>query len=150
MVFQVISPTVDIALLALLVSVVSIVVQYKFLDRKKMNEMQKQMKENQKRMMELLKREDDKAKKELKQIEQEMNRALNEVMKNSMKGMMVAFIYLPILWALPAYADSTLPVGEVNVWLLHLPNYYAYYIISAIVFSLIANTVWTQVIDKKK
>lgn len=102
--WQLINPTIDIALISTGIAVVSQLFQIKFTDRKKMRTMQKGMKEKQKKMRELAGKTDGNSLAELKKLEQEMMQSLNESMKHSMSSMIklmpLTVIFLFVYWLL--------------------------------------------------
>lgn len=89
----IISPTIDISLIAMAVVVISKIMQAKFIDKKKQKESQQRMKEKQKRIKELMNREDEKSKNEMDKLQQELLQEMNDTMQGTMRYMMFS---LPI------------------------------------------------------
>jgi len=91
----IISPLVDISLIALAVVVVSRFMQRKFIDKKKQKAAQKNMKEKQAQIKELMKNNDDKSKQEMQKLQQEIMEEMSETMQGSMRYMMFS---LPVFF----------------------------------------------------
>jgi len=148
-----ISPTVDIAVLAIIVTVISVFLQGKLMDRKKMKRQQEEMKERQKKIKELSKNSDEKSKKEMERMQTEMLEASTEMMKGSMKYMMVSMVvFLPILYAITwLYAGTKTIIGNVTIpftsWTV--PSYLAWYIGVGIISGILLNAI-VKAMDKRK
>ncbi|MEW6295427.1 MAG: EMC3/TMCO1 family protein [Candidatus Diapherotrites archaeon] len=148
-----ISPTVDIAVLAIIVTGISVFLQGKLTDRKKMKKQQDEMKEKQKRIKELSKNSDKKSKKEMARIQMEILEASTEMMKGSMKYMMVSMVvFLPILYAITfLYSGTKTIIGNVTIpftsWVV--PSYLAWYIGVGIISGIILNAI-VKAMDKRK
>ena len=153
MAFVLTNPTIDIALIAIAISLVSLLVQRKVMGKGGMKEKQRAMKERQKQMTELMKRQDEQAKNELKSLEKEMMDESMGMMQKSMKHMVVIMvIVVPTFWFLNSnYGKAVgLPIGDVKLPLLGLiPSAIAWYIVAGIVASLILNFVIGR-IDKPR
>ena len=84
----IISPTIDISLIAVAVVVISKIMQAKFIDKKKQKESQARMKEKQKKIKELMHKEDEKSKNEMDTLQKELLEEMNETMQGTMRYMM--------------------------------------------------------------
>ena len=84
----IISPTIDISLIAMAVVVISKIMQAKFIDKKKQKESQARMKEKQKKIKELMHKEDEKSKNEMDTLQKELLEEMNETMQGTMRYMM--------------------------------------------------------------
>lgn len=97
--FQIISPTVDIAIIACALAVISMAIQVKFLDWKKTRRMQKSVQEKNKKVMELMKKGDEHSKKEAEELQRQLMQEMSEQFKNLPKQMIVSLVIF-----LPAFA----------------------------------------------
>lgn len=145
------SPLIDVALVAVALSVVSFVLQRKLVNRDELKKLQDSMKDKQKEMNELLKRQDQQAKQELDRLQKEMMDATTAIMQKSMKQMFATLIIvLPVFWYLGfAYGKTTIAlpfelpfIGSGGSWII-------WYIIVSFVTS-IALMVIEKVFKKKK
>ena len=94
-----ISPIVDISLVALVLVVVSRFLQSKMIDKDKQKAAQARMKEKQAKIKELMKNEDEKSKNEMQRLQQEMFEEMNETMQGSMRYMLVSLpLFLAAWW----------------------------------------------------
>ncbi|MDO8626978.1 MAG: EMC3/TMCO1 family protein [Candidatus Diapherotrites archaeon] len=91
-------PLLDVAIIAVCLSIFYQVLQAKFVDRKKMKANQEKMKEHQENIKHLMKRTDENAKKELENAQTEMLQASQEMLQGSMKMMLVSMIVVIPLW----------------------------------------------------
>ncbi|MDO8624532.1 MAG: EMC3/TMCO1 family protein [Candidatus Diapherotrites archaeon] len=141
----------EILVFAALLAVVSKVLQFVVMDRKKFLASQKRMKEHQKRMNELSKKEDEASKKELEKTQKEMLEDLNASMQNMMKMMVVSLIVFgPALFLLKeAYAHElvglpfALPILH-STWAFEITNHVSWfwaYIYSSIASSLVLSLI---------
>ncbi|MBI4043798.1 MAG: DUF106 domain-containing protein [Candidatus Diapherotrites archaeon] len=93
------SPTVDIALVAVLFAVISRVLQHVLLDKEKMESIQAELKVKQKKQKELMARKDAGSAKELEGLNTEMMALMSESMKGFPKLMGVSLVvFLPLWW----------------------------------------------------
>lgn len=96
-----ISPVVDISLVALVLVVVSRLLQGRMIDKEKQKEAQKRMKEKQGRIKELMKNGDEKSKNEMQRLQQEIFEEMNETMQGSMKYMVTSLpLFLGAWWVM--------------------------------------------------
>jgi uncharacterized membrane protein (DUF106 family) len=94
-----ISAVVDISLVAVLLVVVSRLLQGRMIDKDRQKAAQARMKEKQGRIKELMKNEDERSKNEMKQLQQEIFEEMNETMQGSMKYMIVSLpLFLAAWW----------------------------------------------------
>lgn len=144
--FTVVSPMVDIAVIAILITIFSTIVQKKTGVKKEQKEMQKEMKEKQKKLMELQK-EGKTESPEFKKLQQEIMSSTMNMMKKSFKPMLITMIViLPVFafikWNYGA-AIISLPVLAYNV------SWFWWYIIisigASIIIGLISKYVKTEV-----
>ncbi len=152
----------DIALISIGVALISMLLQIKFTDRKKLRTMQKDMKERQTKMRALSGKTDGNSLAELKKLEQEMMQSLNESMKHSMQSMMkILPLSLPLIlvWFVLAANYSTIAVWipfpftlVKNFWALIVENtplntigWIWWYVICAFVASIIINAIVTKI-----
>jgi len=100
----------EIALVSLGVVALSQLLQWKFLDKKGMKEMQGKIKENQKKLKELMGKEDSKSKQEAERLQKEMLELMGKNMQSTMRHMIITFpIFIAVYWALgQAYGHSLL------------------------------------------
>jgi len=91
----VITPIIDIGLLAVIVVIISRVLQAKFIDKKKQKESQARMKEKQAKIKELMKNGDEKSKNEMEQLQKELFEEMGETMQGTTRYMMFS---LPIFF----------------------------------------------------
>ena len=91
----VISPTLDISLIALAVVAISRILQRKLIDKDKQKATQARMKEKQSRIKELMKREDTQSKTEVQKLQQEIFEEMGESMQGSLRYMMFS---LPVFF----------------------------------------------------
>lgn len=146
----IISPFWDVTLIAVALSAISFVLQRKFVDRKKMKEIQARMKERQKKIKELMKREDQQSKNDVMKMQNEMMQESMGMMKGSMKQMLAMFIIIiPIFWYLGvAYEKSVFPlpfevpfIGDKASWII-------LYIVASLITSAILNF-GAKILEKK-
>jgi len=91
----VISPIVDISLVALAVVAVSRFLQSKMIDKEKQKAAQTRMKEKQAKIKELMQNTDEKSKSEMQKLQQEMFEEMGESMQGTMRYMIFS---LPIFF----------------------------------------------------
>ncbi len=156
-----ITPVIDIALIALLVAVISRTLQWKMIGRDKMKQQQQSMKEKQKRLKELMKKEretgDEKTRKEIKKEIDELNQIMleemSEMMKGNMRFMLVSFIVIiPIFFlGVSGYSGETFPIGSFTVPVInwYVPPYIVWYIICSIAISIVFSIIF-KIYDKTK
>lgn len=153
MAFVLVNPTIDIALIAVAISLVSLLVQRKVMGKGGMKASQKGIKEKQEKMKELMKRQDEQAKNELQGLEKEMLEDSMKMMKKSMKHMVVVMVLvLPAFWFLAEnYKKAAgLPLGDVTLPLLGLiPAVIVWYIVVGIVSSIVLNFVIGRIDNPK-
>lgn len=145
MAFNLVNPTIDIALVAVAISLISLLVQRKVMGKGGMKGSQKAMKDKQEKMKELMKRQDEQAKNELHKLEQDMLADSMGMMKKSMTHMVVIMIVvIPAFWFLAENYKKAkgLPIGDVTLPLFGLiPSVIVWYIVVGIVASIILNFV---------
>ena len=163
--WQWINPTADIALISVGVALISMALQVRFTDRKKMKSLQKDMKERQKKMRELAGKTDGNSIAELKKLEQEMTQALSESMKHSMQSMMkVLPLSLPLIlvWFVLAANYSLMAIWipfpftlVKSLWAFITPGttlntigWVWWYVICAFVASIVINAVLTRIEER--
>ncbi len=91
----VISPLVDISLVALAVVAVSRLLQARMIDKGKQKAAQARMKEKQAKIKQLMRNNDDKSRQEMQRLQQEMFEEMSETMQGSLRYMMFS---LPIFF----------------------------------------------------
>ena len=143
------SPVIDIALFAVVVGIISQVLQRKLMDKKGQKQKQDAMKEKQKRLKELMKKGDEKSKQEAEKLNKELMSDMKEMFKGMQKFMLASLVVIaPIfLLGVNAYAQDTFVVFGWNVPHFIFPPYIVWYFICSIVFSLIFNGIM-KVIEK--
>ena len=144
-----ISPQIDIALVAVALSIVSQLMQRRFVNKKEMKRKQNEMKEKQERMKELMKSEDPKAKNEADALQAEMMENMSTMMKGSMKLMVFSMVlFIPTLWFLSSTYEGiaiNLPIpipwfgGESFIMLYNTTSWLGWYILCSLTFSLSLN-----------
>lgn len=146
-----ISPQVDIAMIAIGLSIVSQIIQRKVVNRGEMKRKQAEMKGKQNRIKELMKRNDTKSKNELQVLEREMMEAMSTMMKGSMKMMVYSMIlFIPTLWFLSSsYGNEVIPLPISIPWfgtesliqLYNETNWIGWYVLTSLICSLSFNAI---------
>ncbi|MFH1586935.1 MAG: EMC3/TMCO1 family protein [Candidatus Diapherotrites archaeon] len=149
------SPQFDIAVITFVLAIVSQILRRVLMNPSEMKVQQAAMKEKQGKMKELMNKNDHKSAKELEKMQKEMMESMGAMMSGSMKLMFVSMlIFLPIFWFLGStYADVTisLPIpipwfgGDLLIMLYNETNFYGWYILTSLFFSIILNVVIGQV-----
>ncbi|MFH1544520.1 MAG: EMC3/TMCO1 family protein [archaeon] len=141
--FGLINPAMDIALIAIMITLISIVLQKKLMPRERQKQLQQEMKEKQARMKELMKQTDEKSKNELNEVQQEMMQATSKMMSESMKYMVVSLAIFGSIFFLVVrqYQGATFPVGSFTIPVINwtFAPYLVWYILIALVTSLALN-----------
>ena len=158
---MVISPMVDIVGISLALSIVSQIVQKKFMNRDEMKKHQESMKEKNKRMKELIGKDDHKSKNELEALEKEMLESMQKMMNGSMKVMIASsVVFLPAYWLLghfygTAVIDLPIPIPwfvqgfnlfDTATWkgiieIYHQTNWLGWYLLTYLLFSMAMNAI---------
>lgn len=149
------SPQIDIAVITFVLAIVSQILRRILMNPAEMKEKQAAMKEKQGKMKELMNKNDHKSTKELETLQKEMMESMGAMMSGSMKLMFVSMlIFLPIFWYLgSAYGDAviSLPIpipwfgGDFLIMLYNETNFYGWYILTSLFFSIILSIVIGQV-----
>lgn len=136
-------PTIEITVLAVVATVISLAIQHRFFHRKEMLQSQEDMRHNQKRMMELMKKEDKKSKEEAQKIQQDM---MDQTFKmlNPMQMVAQLVVFAPLLWYFHAAYDGmaiALPFPfpwwvDGFVW-LNQTNWFGWYFLTVMVFMIV-------------
>lgn len=136
-------PTIEIAVIAIVATVINLAVQHRFFHRKELLQSQENMRHNQKRMMELMKKEDKKSKEEAEKIQQEM---MDQTFKmlNPMQMVASLVVFAPLLWYFhEAYDLVAIPLPFLFpwwdnglVWLTHT-SWFGWYFLVVMVFMLV-------------
>jgi len=146
-----INPMIDIALIGIVFSIISFILQRKLIDRKKMKANQEKMNENQKKISELSKKNDNASKKEAERLQQEMLSDMGKTMNASMKHMVVLLVIaMPILWFMQyAYAKDIIQlpfefpfIGLTTTWVI-------WYILVSITTSIVLTIIDKLYLEKK-
>jgi uncharacterized membrane protein (DUF106 family) len=137
------SPVIDVSLFAVMVGIISQILQRKLMDKKGQKLKQQQMKEKQAKLKELMKQDNEQAKKEAERLNMELMSDMKDMFKGMQKFMIASFIViLPIFYlGVSAYAKETFIVFGWQVPEFFFAPYIVWYIMSSIVFSLIFNAV---------
>ncbi len=153
------SPHIDIALVAVVLSLLSQVMRRVLTDQKNIKKMQKGMKDKQAKIKELMKKEDAKSKKELERLQGEMMEGMALMMKGTNKLMLVSMVvFLPTFWFLGGvYGNFEFPLpvplpwfgGEFFITLVSSTNFVGWYFVCSLVFSLVINGI-INAIEKRK
>lgn len=150
--FQIINPTADIAIIALLIAVFNIILQLKFGKWKESRRIQKEIKEKNKRLMELLKKGDEKSKKEADELQKQILADTFKPMQNMTKPMLINLAVIVIIW--PVIGATYSQAG----YLISIPwdipilgakwGWLKWYIVTAFVFSGIINLILGKLEEK--
>ncbi|MBU2100939.1 DUF106 domain-containing protein [Candidatus Micrarchaeota archaeon] len=145
------SPVIDVALLAVVVGIISQILQRKLMDKKGQKQKQDAMKEKQKKLKELMKQNDEKSRKEAEKINMELMSDMKEMFKGMQKFMLASFVFiLPIFYlGVSTYKEEVFVVFGWTVPEFIFPPYIVWYFICSIVFSLIFNA-GMKVIEKSE
>ena len=134
-------PMLEIALVAFGLTTVSNLIQNKFMDKAKMKKMQKGMKTKQKRLKNLQEKYDDNHP-ELEKLQKEMMTEMNDMMKGSMKSMVVVMgVVLPVFYFLHQHYGDL----QVVVPFLGSIEWIWWYVMVAVVFGLIISKVMEKI-----
>ncbi|MAG21981.1 MAG: hypothetical protein CL943_01570 [Candidatus Diapherotrites archaeon] len=110
----------EIALVSLVMSGISQILQRKLMDKKGMKASQEKMKEQQKRIKELVGREDQQSKAEAERLQKEMLELMSKSMQGTMKHMVVSMpIFLGVFWGLGYLYSGALIQLPMAVPVLH-------------------------------
>ena len=148
------SPVIEIALVSIVTSTLTQLIQFKFGNRAQLVEQQKKMKETQKRVSELVGKEDEKSKREKESLESEMLESMNTMMKSSMKSMILSFVVVIPVFAFSSsvyeniVVDLPFPVPWFSTnfnlfnplgWfeLYNQTNWIGWYVLVSLIFSLL-------------
>ncbi len=143
------SAVIDVSLFAILVGIISQVLQRKLMNKKEQKAKQDKMKEKQKKLKELMKNQDEKSRKEAEQLNIELMQDMKDMFKGMQKFMIASFVViLPIFYlGVSSYAKETFIVFGWQVPEFFFAPYIVWYMISSIIFSLIFNAVM-KIIEK--
>ena len=146
--------TIDIAIFAIILSIVSKYIQNKYVNHEELKQKQERIKEKQKKMQELIKKDDKESKNKLAELEKEVMQDAQEIMQSSMKSMMFTMlliipffmffswnyadvsIQLPI--AIPFFAKFEFlnPFSWINFKLYHYTNWIGWYILVSLICNI--------------
>lgn len=152
--FQIINPTVDIVIIAFLLSLLSIIIQVKFLNWKETRRLQKSTQEKNKKAMELMKKGDEHSKREAEEIQKQIMQDMQLQFKNMPKQLIVNMIVFlpPFMLIRELYSSAgyliTLPF-DIPILGMHL-GWFKWYAICSLIFGLIMNTVLGKLEEKGK
>ena|SRR3989338_9324166 len=94
--FQIISPAIDIAVIAVALAIISMLVQIRFLNWKKTRQLQGSIKEKNKKAMELMKKGDESSKREAEELQKQVMQEMQAQFQNMPKQLIVSMIiFLP-------------------------------------------------------
>jgi uncharacterized membrane protein (DUF106 family) len=135
------SPVIDVSLLAVVVGVISQVLQRKLMNKKEQKEKQERMKEKQKRLKELMQKNDEKSRKEAERLNAELMEDMKSMFGGMKKYMIASFVVvLPIFYlGVSSYKNAEFVVFGWTVPHFIFPPYIVWYFISSIIFSVIFN-----------
>ena len=152
--FQIINPVIDIAAFAVILAVISIAVQIKFLGWKKTRVLQKSIQEKNKKAMELMKKGDAQSKKEADEIQKQVMQDMSEQFKNLPKQMIISLIIF-----LPPFTLIRMYYGD-SGYLIQLPwdipilgakwGWLKWYFVTGFIASILLNTILGKLEEKGK
>jgi len=159
--FHIISPAIDIAIIAIVLAVLSMAIQIKFLDWKKTRRMQKSVQEKNKKVMELMKKGDEHSKKEAEELQRQLMQEMSEQFKNLPKQMIISLVIFLPAFALIRYlyegagALLTLPIDftlDAVIFKTNLATWgwFKWYALCGFVASIVLTTVLGKLEEKGK
>jgi uncharacterized membrane protein (DUF106 family) len=106
--------TIEIALVSVVITIISRLLQEKLVDKKKQKEHQTIMQNNQKKINELMKKKDEASKKEMEKLQEEALESMNIIMQGNTKYMLFSMplflVFFAILGALYSNTTIHLPI----------------------------------------
>jgi len=151
--------TIDIAVIAGILSIVSKYIQNKYMNHEELKLKQTRIKEKQKKIQELIKKGDEDSKNKLAELEREMMEDAQEIMQGSMKGMMFTMLliiplfmffswnYSDVVIALPFPVpffekfELLNPFSWINFKLYHYTNWIGWYVLVSLICNLAINII---------
>ena len=152
--FQIISPTIDITIIAFLLSLLSIAIQVKFLNWKETRRLQKSTQEKNKKVMELMKKGDEHSKREADELQKQIMQDMQLQFKNMPKQLIVNMIvFLPPFMLI---GELYLSAGYLMTIPFDIPllgarwGWFKWYAVCSLIFGLIMNTIISKLEEKGK
>jgi len=149
------SAVIDVSLFAIVVGIISQILQRKLMDKKGQKAKQQAMKEKQAKLKELMKNNDEKSRQEAEKLNSELMTDMKEMFKGMQKFMIASLVVImPIFYlGVSNYAKEIFIVFGWEVPQFIFPPYIVWYMISSIAFSLIFSTIMKVVepaLEKRK
>jgi len=145
------SAVIDVSIFAIVVGIISQILQRKLMDKKGQKAKQNAMKEKQNKLKELMKNQDEKSKREAERLNAELMTDMKEMFKGMQKFMIASFvIIIPIFYlGVSNYVKETFVVFGWTVPQFFFPPHIVWYIISSIGFSIVFNLIM-KVVEKSE
>lgn len=152
--FQIINPTIDIMIIAFLLSLLSIAIQVKFLNWKETRRIQKSTQEKNKKVMELMKKGDEHSKREADELQKQIMQDMQLQFKNMPKQLIVNMIVFlpPFMLIRELYSSAgylmTIPF-DIPLLGAHW-GWFKWYAVCSLIFGLIMNAIISKLEEKGK